>query len=137
MPWNGQDRRGKKRYGIKDAIVQYKKASVISFLAPPSQRYLVLNLSPNGMAFMTRQAMTEGQRLSVRINAPRLPGAIRAYGRVAWVRQTREQDAYRVGVEFTRVSSRARSLLKALLDWSVVDSIEISTRVYLKDLEKL
>jgi c-di-GMP-binding flagellar brake protein YcgR len=136
MAWDGVERRGRKRYGVKDAIVRYKKG-LLSFLAPASQKYLVLNLSETGLEFITKEQVHEGRKLTVLVSAPPVRGTVHARGRVIWIRKSQEQDAFRVGLEFTSISDRSRAYLKALLDSAVVDSIEISTRVYLKELDKL
>lgn len=137
MAWDGVDRRQRKRYGVRDAIVRYKKASVLSFLAPASQKYLVLNLSEQGLEFITKESVREGQKLTVSVTAPPIRGTVHATGKVVWIKKSQGQDAFRVGLEFTRVSSRSAAYLKALLDSAVVDTIEISTRVYLKELDRL
>lgn len=137
MSWDGRERRRKKRYGVKDAVVRYRKHPPFGLLFPPSDRYLVINLSQTGIAFITRDRLEEGVRLGLTLHAPPARVPIRAGGRVVWVHKSDRQDAFRVGVRFTRMSERARNVLKAVLDNAVIDSVDISTRVYLKELERL
>ena len=137
MAWDGVERRNRKRYGVRDAIVRYKKASLLSFIAPASQKYLVLNLSDTGLEFITKETVIEGRKLTVAVTAPPIRGTVHATGKVIWVKKSQEQDAFRVGLEFTRLSARSAAYLRALLDSAVVDTIEISTRVYLKELDRL
>ncbi len=136
MTWDGKERRGKKRYGVKGAVVQYKKASPLSLFTAASGKYLVLNLSETGLEFMTKEPVAEGKRLNFYLEAPKVHGTIRAGGRVIWVKQSQNQEAYRVGASL-KLSGRSRSLVKAVLDNAVIDSVEISTRVYLKEIERL
>lgn len=137
MPWDGVERRRKKRYGVKDAIVRYKKAGLFSFISASSPKYLLLNVSELGLSFISKEQLAEGQGLVLTVTAPRVHGTIHARGRVIWVKKSDNQEAYRIGVEFASVRGRSRDLLKSLLDSAVVDSVEISTRVYLKELDKL
>lgn len=118
-------------------MVRYKKGSFASFLAPASPKFLVLNLSEDGIEFMSRESLKGGARMRFYLEAPKLSGAIRASGSVAWVKPSRNQEAFRVGARLTGLSGRSRSLLKSLLDNAVIDSVEISTRVYLREIEKL
>lgn len=137
MSWDGVERRRKKRYGVKDAVVRYKRSGLFSFIAAFSPKYLLLNVSELGLNFISKEPLTEGQGLALAITAPRVHGTIHARGRVVWVKKSDQQEAYRIGVAFESVRGRSRELLKSLLDSAVVDSVEISTRVYLKELDKL
>jgi hypothetical protein len=137
MPWDGVERRNKKRYGVRDAIIRFKNATLLSFLSPSSPNYLVLNLSETGLEFFTKDAVQVGRKLTVSVTAPPIRGTVHAKGKVVWVTKSKDQDVYRVGLEFGRLSARSSAYLKALLDSAVVDSIEISTRVYLKELDRL
>jgi hypothetical protein len=62
---------------------------------------------------------------------------VRAKGRVIWSRKSDQLDAYHVGVEFTGLSGRSRHVLKLMLDGALLENVDISTRVYMKEIEKL
>ncbi len=137
MVWDGAERRRKKRYGIKDAIVRYKRAGLFSFIRGTSQKYLLLNICELGLGFITKEPVRENEDLVLYVSGPRVFGTIRATGRVVWVKKSEHQEAYRVGVEFYGIRGRALDPLKTLLESAVIDSVEISTRVYLKEIDKL
>lgn len=136
MSWDGKERRAKKRYGVKGAVVRYKPASPLSFLSSGSPRYLVLNLSETGLEFMTKEPIEEGRKLKFALEAPRIQGTIRGAGRVIWVKPSKNREACRVGASI-RLTGRSLSLVRAILENAVIDSVEISTRVYLKEIERL
>lgn len=131
------ERRRWKRYGVKDGVIRYRKGGILSFLNPPSPRYLIINISEGGVCFITRDSLAPGHRISFSITAPKLAVPIHGRAKVIWSKKSKELDAYRVGVMFTRLSRRARTQLKNLLDSTVLDSISITTKVYLREIEKL
>ena len=137
MSWEGQEKRQAKRYAIKGITVRYRKGRLLSFLRPPSPRYLLLNFSQTGCHFITRDALEPGDRLRLSIEAPKMRGSIGAFAKVVWCRKSQELNAYRVGVRFASLKARSRLLLKNLLDSAILENVEISTKVYLKEIERL
>ncbi|MDQ7779463.1 MAG: PilZ domain-containing protein [Planctomycetota bacterium] len=137
MDWNGQESRKKKRFGVRGSTVKYKRKSVFSMLRAPSARFLVLNMSDGGLHFVTREPLMPGQVLSLDICAPDTDGQINAQGRVIWVRKSQDVEAYHIGVEFTKMSDKNTSLLRHVLDGALLEKVDMSTKVYLKEIEKL
>lgn len=137
MSWQGADRRKFHRYGVKGSLVQFRRGGALGFLNPLSKRHIILNLSEGGLLFISREPFEEGERLSVSLHAPGMEEPVVAKMRVAWQRRSAEFDAYRIGLEFVRLSAVSRRALQSLLQNAVLDKIEITTRVYLKELEKL
>lgn len=137
MSWDGKERRRKKRYGVKASIVRYRKGGLFAFLKPPSSSYLLLNFSELGGHFISREALPAGQALLLSIEAPSAPGTARARGTVVWSRKSEELNAHRVGVAFGALTARSRKLFKFMLDGAILDSVEISTKAYLKEIERL
>lgn len=135
--WNGMERRTKKRYGVRGSTIQYRKGGLLAALAPVSSRYLLLNVSDTGCNFITKDALAHGQPLSLTIAAPGLEAPIGGHGRVSWVRKSPEFDAFHVGVEFTKMSPTCRSALRAIIDTAVIEKVEITTRIFLKEIERL
>ena len=135
--WDGNDRRSAKRFGVKDAAVQYTRGGVLSFLNSPSRRYFLLNLSAGGCYFISQEELREGETLKMVIEAPHASSPIHASGKVAWVRKSREFEAWRVGIEFSKMSDSARKALKFVLDNTILKKVDVSTRAYLRDIEKL
>ena len=135
--WKGKEQRGKKRYGIKNSTLRYRRGGLLSVLRAPSPRYLLLNVSETGCHFITKEELTDGEAISLTLEAPKLTGSIRTKGRVIWCRKSEDINAYRVGIQFTSLGGRSRNLLRSLLDSAILENVEISTKVYLKEIEKL
>gem|GEM_PF-2034669 len=135
--WDGTERRAGKRFGVKDATVQYTRGGVLSFLNRLSERYYLLNLSMGGCYFITRQPLKQGESLKLVIEAPLSTSPIHVRGQVAWVKKSREFEAWRVGVQFTRMGEKHGKQLKYVLDNTILKKVDVSTRAYLRDIEKL
>lgn len=137
MTWDGVERRSKKRYGVKNSAVRYRRGGLTAFLSPVSPKLILLNVSECGCHFITKDPLEPGAKLSIEIEAPKLPKTIAATGRVIWARRSEDVKAFRVGVEFTNMPQRSKVLLKGLLDNAILENVEVSTRVYVRELEKL
>lgn len=138
MPWDGVERRKHKRFGVKNCTFQFRKSSFFSFLSIPSEKYLVLNVSEGGLHFISKEKITENEKLVLHIEAPEIiKPPIRGTAKVIWVKHSQEFNTYRVGVQFSNLSSKARALLKTVLDSTVLDQIDITTKAYLKELKKI
>lgn len=137
MPWDGVERRKTKRYGVKNSIISYKRGGLFSVLSPPSDKYLVLNISQGGCSFITREELSPGSNLVLFIEQQRIKRILKVGARVIWCKKSETVNAFRVGVEFSSLNSATKALLKSLLDSALVENVEISTKIYLKELEKL
>jgi hypothetical protein len=137
MPWDGIERRRKKRYGIQGCTVEFKRRHPLDFLKNYSRKHLVLNMSELGCCFITKEHFREGNKLRMKITAPGVSGSIIATGRVVWSRKSENIDAYRIGVEFFTMDDNSKKRMKIMLDNAVLESVEVSTRIYLKEIEKL
>ena len=137
MGWDGQERRGKKRFGVRGATVQHRKAGALGFLDNFSPRYLILNVSESGLHFITKDALKEGSGHSLRLQAPPLEEPIAAKAVVVWCRKSTEHDAFRVGMSFTALSDGERLRLKGVLDNAILDKVDMTTKQFLKEIEKL
>jgi hypothetical protein len=136
MGWSGRERRKKKRYGLRDSLVRYKRGGLFSPFRGLSPSYLLLNFSKTGCHFISKEDPGPETALDLRVEVPGR-GALGAKGFVAWSRKSDRLDAYRIGVRFTRVTGRSRILLQKLLDSALLENIDITTKVYLKEIEKL
>lgn len=137
MTWNGSESRKKKRYGVRGSTVQYKKKSFLSALKSPSARFLILDISEGGLHFVTREPLQPGQVLLMNIAAPDREKPVHARGRVVWVRKSQDVEAFHVGVEFVKMSNKNIAGLRQMLENAVLDRVEMSTRIYLKQIDKL
>jgi c-di-GMP-binding flagellar brake protein YcgR len=137
MSWDGKEKRAKKRYGIKSSTLKYRKGGLLAFLKPPSPRYLLLNVSETGAHFITKEALAVGQQLRLSMEAPQIRGGITAACAIVWIRKSEDINAFRVGVKFDGLGDRSRRKLKVVLDSAILENVEISTKVYLKEIERL
>ncbi|MBI5367689.1 MAG: PilZ domain-containing protein [Planctomycetes bacterium] len=137
MSWDGVERRGKKRFGVKGASVQHRSAGLLGWMENFSPRYLVLNLSESGLHFITKSDLREGAVLALRLQAPPLEEPIGAKARVVWCRKSQEHNAFRVGMAFLRLSEGERQRLKGVLDNAILDKVDMTTKQFLKEIEKL
>lgn len=137
MSWDGVERRDKKRFGVKGSTVQHRSAGVLGWFENFSPRYLILNMSESGLHFITKNELKEGAVLALRIQAPPLEEPIGARARVIWCRKSSEHNAFRVGMQFTALSADERLRLKGVLDNAILDKVDMTTRQFLKEIEKL
>ncbi|MBI4835287.1 MAG: PilZ domain-containing protein [Planctomycetes bacterium] len=138
MAWSGSERRENKRFGVKGCSIQYKHTKLFGLLGSFSNRYLVLNISPTGLSFISKEEIHTGDKISLLITAPLLEnGEINLKGEVVWVKKSEQHQAYRNGVKFIDPSKKAKLKLRLILDNALLDQIDISTRVYLKEVNKL
>lgn len=136
MNWNGEERREYKRFGVKRLGIQYSRAGLFAFLTGMSDRYLVLSIGEGGLLFMTKEQLTPGQKLKVRVNLPDVD-SIKGAATVVWTAKSSDHDAWRVGVQFQVLNAGNRRRLKNLIDTAVLDRIDVSTSIYLREVERL
>ena len=84
MPANNTEHRGYERYRIKDGMVRYKPVHFLGLFSKPSKKHLILDISQDGVQFVTREEFKKQAALSLDISVPSLDEAIfHARGRVA------------------------------------------------------
>lgn len=137
MAWDMVERRGKRRYGVKGSTVQHRKAGALGFLENYSPRYLILNLSETGLHFITKDVLKEGSLHALRIQAPPLDDPIGVKARVVWCRKSTEHDAFRVGMAFVSLREGERLRLRGVLDNAILDKVDMTTKQFLKEIERL
>ena len=138
MVWDGIERRRLKRFGLKGCTVQYKPARWWELFSLLSDRYLVLNISQGGLHFIAEEELTPGKQILLEITAPVLSsGVAHTLARVVWTKKSEQHNAYHIGVEFLKMSKQSRVRLKLILDNALLDQIDISTKIYLKEVDKL
>lgn len=137
MPWDGVERRKHKRYGVRGSTIRYKSGGILAFLNSASSRYLILNMSEGGLHFISKEPLKVGQKIHLTLEAPSLEGTVKGRGIVVWVRKSEEHHAYRVGLRFTRFDERSRFRLRHILDNAILERVDITTKIYLKEIEKL
>lgn len=137
MSWDGVEKRKHKRYGVRGSTIRFKKGGILAFLNSASTRYLVLNMSEGGLHFISKDELQVGQRITITLEAPSLEGTVKGKGTVVWVRKSHEHAAFRVGVKFTGFDQRSKFRLRHILDNAILERVDITTKIYLKEIEKL
>lgn len=135
--WDGTERRKKKRFGVRGCTLRFKRGGIMAFLGMYGDKLLCLNVSETGCHFISKEALSPGMAIAVQLEAPQAGDKVSASGRVVWCHKSAEFDAHHVGVEFQSIGKSSRIQLKVLLDNAVLEKIEITTKVYLKEIEKL
>ena len=138
MAWDGVERRRHKRYGVRSSTVRYGSGGLLSALANVGQKYLILNISESGFKFITKSPMNQGDKLKLIIEALTINKTpLKVQGRVIWVTRSQSQDVWHVGVEFTKIKRKYEGILKTLVDSAVLEKIDISTTMYLREIKRL
>ncbi len=135
--WDGNERRGKKRYGVKNSTVRYVKAGLLAFLSNYSDRYLLLNISEGGLHFITRDELAPGVSLKLLLGFPDVESPIAAKGVVVWSVKSKEHDAFRTGLRITGIGSKALRQLRFVLENTLLDNVKVTTGIYLREIERL
>lgn len=132
------EHRDHKRYRIKNSMVQYKPVHFLGLFSKTSKRHLILDISQDGMQFVTKDEFKKQSLLSLDISTPSLDEKIiHARGRVAWVRKAPGLAAYGVGVKFDPMEQPDIDKLKLLLDNNNLNKSKISDSVHLKIIGQL
>lgn len=133
------ERRKTKRYGIKGSTILVKEPNILSFLAQARGPYPLLNLSEGGCCFVTTREPKVGQEMALTISAPPVKNTISVRGKVVWTKKLMVDNlqGFRVGIAFSNLSDSNKRILKVVLDNAILDSVEVSTRLILKEIEKL
>lgn len=137
MAWDGMNRRRTKRYAVSDCAVRFAKAGALAFLRPLSTRYLLVDLSQEGICLMSGEPLKAGDRLNLHVETADANGGWSCRGRVVWVTRSDRQEAYRAGIEIVRISEKAAGRMKNLLDKCLVEKKEISTSLFLKKIKRM
>jgi len=126
------------RYRVKGGMVRYKPVHFLGLFSKPSKMHLILDVSQDGIQFVTREEFKEQAMLSLDISAPFLnEEVIHTQGQVAWVRKAPGLEAFGVGVRFVRMDQADADKLKLLLDNNNLNKTKISDSVHLKRIDKL
>jgi hypothetical protein len=135
--WDGIEQRTHQRFGVPGSSVQYRSAGLLSFLEGLSPKYLILNVSRGGLYFITRDELPVGRRLNLVMEAPRAAVPITTSAVVVWTRKSSDHAAWRTGVKLLKMSDRSEKLLRHVLDNTVLRKVDISTSIYLKEIERI
>ena len=132
MTEDKKERRRYKRFTIKGCIIQYKPVSFLQLLNKISSKYLVFNISQDGLQFVTREVFKEETLLLLDVTAPVLKGEIiHIKGRVVWIRASPGLHVCGVGIQFMDMEEPDRNRLQLLLD-SAIEEDKIPDKMHLE-----
>ena len=132
------DRRRYRRYGIKDSSLKYTTGGkIMAMFQPPSKKYLVLNISEDGLHFISKNELQIGSKITMSITAPLVDSEIKTSGKVIWCLKSEEHDAFRVGVQWVGLGKTNQLKLKHLLNNAIMDKVDVTTSIYFRESEKL
>jgi hypothetical protein len=113
-----KDNRNSKRISINGAMVQYKESdkSIFDIFKSSSEKFPILNLSMQGMRFLSHDPLVVNQPLRINIEIPVLgTEPLQADGRVAWIKYSDRYKASIIGVQFTSIPKESMQRLKNLV----------------------
>ena len=138
MAWDGIERRRHKRYGIKSSTVRYAGGGFTSALSNMGQKYLILNISEGGLKLITKDQMNVGDKMRMQIEAPTITkGVVKVKGRVVWVQRSATQEVWHMGIAFDKVKKKYEGILKTFIDSAIMEKIDLSTSMYMRELKRL
>lgn len=137
MGWDGREQRKKKRYAMTDCTVRFAPGTALGFLRPYSGRYILMNLSEEGIGFMAGEPLKAGDLLRIQVESPGAPRGWSCKGRVVWVRKSEREEAWRVGFAILKIAEADAVQLRHLLDKSVIEKQDVSTSLFLKKIKRL
>jgi hypothetical protein len=124
---NYQEHRHLKRYGVMGCAVQYKPLRWFGARGPLSSKHIVLDISEEGLQFISREAFKTSTKLLMTITAPFLNGyPIHTIGRVLWTKQAVDLPLYVMGIGFVSMQSEDTLRLKTIMTHSVEQHKKIS-----------
>jgi len=99
-----------RRFLVDDCAVEVAQKSLFT----KGEHYPVLSLSAKGMQYVSFEPVKDGQRLNMALRVGDAFDFMKALGVVRWSQQIAEEDAYRVGVELTKLSGDEAQKLRDL-----------------------
>jgi hypothetical protein len=129
------ERRRYKREAIKGSAVQYKKIDFLKLFHKLSDKYFILDISQNGIQFVTREKFKKDTKLLLTITAPFIDGeSINVNGYVLWSKKLTGLPGYTTGVRFTSIEPDDRARLKVLLVHEDLEKMRASGNIKLNQI---
>ncbi len=114
------DRRRDRRFRVRDCTLTFRRKRVLFFHERDEHRGVVRNMSSRGMAFVTREPVKPGEKLTVRFHVPPRVHAATAEVKldceVRWCKPVAEREATEANGQFLGMSAGTRAELKSLLE---------------------
>ena len=86
---------------------------------------------------MTREDIAINQKIFIKLAAPSLESPITASVEVVWSTKSSEHDAFKIGARFLNISEKNQKKLRKLLEEAVLDKIDFSTSIYLREVDRM
>ena len=105
--------RRRRRFLVDDCAVEVRAANLTSILSK-AEFYPVVDLSEEGLQMVAFGPIKVRQRLHLDLKVGNQFGFLKSQGEVRWVVQIPDEEAYRVGVAFVKLSDREVAKLEEL-----------------------
>ena len=138
MPANvKREQRRFPRYTINGCAVQARESYLFGLFSKLTKKQMVINISLEGVRFISRESFGQNTQLVLNITAPYLRDiAIELKSLVTWERKVQGLSAYSVGARFVGTDRTNRDKLKALIERATKSKNDISSYINLKATQK-
>ena len=110
----GANKRKKRRYRVRDFQVEFTPDNLFSFFRrASSERNPLVDMSTEGLQFLSRKELKLGETIQITISAPIFASPIKGRGKVVWSQQIPRQTLFRTGVELTDLDEDTQKKLDA------------------------
>jgi len=129
----GIERRRYERRRVNDCHLYYREKRLANLFRRGQQGAGILpgfavDLSEGGAQFLSKEKEEEGKKIEIFLDAPSLPETLKMTAVVRWCEKVPERNAYRIGVEFIRMSKDMARTIRSLVDDSIVRGMKRETR---------
>lgn len=123
--------RSSERFVVPDAYLYYWTSLLDAWLDDTDEQSPLIDLSLDGLQFLTRRKLRIGQKLRMELVVPAFTETLVLKGEVRWVGRAGLSDLYRTGVKFIGVNKEIASYLEKLAEDPFLRSVSRSPyRVY-------
>jgi hypothetical protein len=131
------EKRRHNRYKIEGCEVQSLEPALLGFFTKKSQKQMVLNISRDGINFLSSKPFARWQNVILNITAPSLnDNPINLKIRVTWSRKMHGSDNFVVGGRFSALDQENLNRLKVLLAGTAQAKSGISSTIKLDTTKK-
>ena len=111
------ERRELERFQVGEALVRYNKCHIFPLDKKPVGRdYPLVNVSLQGIRFITDEALPVHDQLSISIDIPAFSHPINLKARICWTRPQKGPDRFLTGARFLHIPKSDELKLELLLD---------------------
>ncbi|MBN1808639.1 MAG: PilZ domain-containing protein [Planctomycetes bacterium] len=126
MARRGKEQRHATRFNVEDVSVEFTERNLFSFFSRAKvDRQPLIDLSVDGLQFVSEKKLPEGEILKMAIKLPGADASMNVRGQVRWIQQIPGQELYRNGIQ---IVSMDQGCLDAI-DAYISEQSELAVRV--------